>query len=216
MTKSKKNMAINMARPSSWFLLQKQRWTAQNVVSEEDTSSQLTSIDGINPAERGSLTYVAGYVVAKLFQTSKRGKKLNEELQSLLQGMRSLKQSSYISAWTRGGLAKDLVGILEQAEYEFRLQVDNKESALKNILIDDICNAEFKHPMVKSLWENVVLSSGVDLSSATQKLCLENTIKLYIKVRSPSYTRDYLSKHKIKEKQNKKALRRLKMFIRNK
>jgi hypothetical protein len=47
----------------------------QNVVSEEDTTSQLTNISGIDPAERVPLTYVAGYVVAKLFQTSKRAKK---------------------------------------------------------------------------------------------------------------------------------------------
>jgi hypothetical protein len=45
------------------------------VVSEEDTTSQLTNISGIDPAERVPLTYVAGYVVAKLFQTSKRAKK---------------------------------------------------------------------------------------------------------------------------------------------
>ena len=152
--------------------------TTQTVVSEEDTTSQMTSISGINPAERGPLTYVAGYVVAKLFQTSKRAKKPNEELQSLLQSMRSLDQSSYISARTRGGLvnpSKDLVGILEKAEYEFRQQVSEEKSTLRNIPIDEICNATLKHPTVKSLWENIVLSSGVDPSSATQKLCLENT-----------------------------------------
>ena len=150
--------------------------TTQTVVSEEDTTSQMTSISGINPAEHGPLTYVAGYVVAKLFQTSKRAKKPNEELQSLLQSMRSLDQSSYISARTRGGLvnpSKDLVGILEQAEYEFRQQVSEEKSTLRNIPIDEICNATLKHPTVKSLWENIVLSSGVDPSSATQKLCLE-------------------------------------------
>jgi hypothetical protein len=76
--------------------------TTQTVVSEEDTTSQMTSISGINPAERGPLTYVAGYVVAELFQTSKRAKKPIEELQSLLKSMRSLDQSSYISARTRG------------------------------------------------------------------------------------------------------------------
>jgi hypothetical protein len=99
------------------------------VVSEEDTTSQLTSISRIDPAERGPLTYVAGYVVAILFQTSKRAKQPNGELQSLLQSMRSLDKSSYISARTRGGLvnpSKHLVRILEQDEYEFRQQASGK------------------------------------------------------------------------------------------
>ena len=64
-------------------------------------------------------------------------------------------------------------------------------------------------PAVKSLWENIVLSSGVETSSPTQKLCLENVIKLYLKVRSLSYGKDYIAKYKIKEKPTKtKALRK--------
>ena len=47
------------------------------------------------------------------------------------------------------------------------------------------------------------------LSTSTQKLCLENVVKLYLKVRSFSYARDYLNKYKIKQKHvNKKALRK--------
>lgn len=65
-----------------------------------------------------------------------------------------------------------------------------------------------KSPVVKSLWENIVLSSGFDSSSATAKLCLENIVKLYLKVRSFSYVKDYIAKYNIKEKQAKtKALR---------
>ena len=63
--------------------------------------------------------------------------------------------------------------------------------------------------MVKSLWGNIVLSAGVDEAGSTQKLCLENVIKLYLKVRSFSYARDYLAQHKIKEKKvKKKSLRK--------
>jgi hypothetical protein len=48
-----------------------------------------------------------------------------------------------------------------------------------------------------------------DLPKQTTKLCLENIIKLYIKVRSFSYARDYISKFKIKQKAAKsKALRK--------
>ena len=92
----------------------------------EDSASQLSSIGGINPAECCPLTYVAaGFFVAKLFQTCKKAKISNEELQFLLQSMKSLDQSSYISSRTRDGLvnpSKDLVGILEQAELEWNVK----------------------------------------------------------------------------------------------
>ena len=81
--------------------------------------------------------------------------------------------------------------------------------ALRNIPIDSLCNKALESPMVKSLWENILISSGVNSASSTQKLCLENIIKLFLKVRSFSYARDYLNKHKIKERKIKqKALRK--------
>jgi hypothetical protein len=75
----------------------------------------------LDPIECGLLTYVAGYMVSKRFQTNKRkAEKMNEELHLLLQGMKSSDQSSsFISACTRGGLvnpSKDLLGILEEAK----------------------------------------------------------------------------------------------------
>ena len=168
----------------------------------------------LDPIERGPLNYIAGYVVSKLFQAcKKKGGKTNEELNLLLQNMKSSDQSSsFISARTRGGLvnpSKDLVGILEEAECFFRRQVDASKHLLRNIPTDTICNATIKSPVVKSLWNNIVMSSGVDPSSSTQKLCLENVIKLNLKVRSFSYARDFLTKYKIQEKQTKKkALRK--------
>jgi hypothetical protein len=35
--------------------------------------------------------------------------------------------------------SKDLVGILEQVEYEFRQQASEKKLTLRNIPIDEIC-----------------------------------------------------------------------------
>ena len=82
---------------------------------EAASQSPQSNIDKLDPAERGPLLYVAGYVVSKLFQTTKRKSgKRNDELQALLQNMKLLDQSTnFISARTRGGLAnpsKDLVG----------------------------------------------------------------------------------------------------------
>ena len=53
--------------------------------------------------------------------------------------------------------------------------------------------------MVKSLWDNIVLEAGIDKSRSTQKLCLENIGKLYLRVRSFPYARDYVIKYKRKK-----------------
>ena len=99
-------------------------------------------------------------------------------------------------------------GGLEVAELSFRSEV-NAKNLLRNILIDFICNQVSDFPVVRSLWENIVMSSGIDISSPTQKLCLENVVKLYLRVRSFSYVRDFITKYKIKEKQTKsKGLRK--------
>ena len=177
--------------------------------------TEASTIKKLDPAERGPLAYVAGYVVSKLFQKSKRkAGNQNEELQSLLQSMKSVDQSSsFISAHSRGGLVNPsiyLLGILEEAKYLFREQVSGSiQGTLRKIPTDVICHNALESPVVKSLWANIVISAGVDHSSSTQKLCLENVIKLYLRVRLFSYARDYLNKQKIKEKQlKKKALRK--------
>jgi hypothetical protein len=118
----------------------------------------------------------------------------------------------FISARSRGGLVSptaDLVGILEVTELSFRNEVSNSKDILRNIPTDLICSKVLDFPVVKSLLENIVMSSGIDISSPTQKLCLENVVKLYLRIRSFSYVRDFITKYKITQKQTKsKALRK--------
>ena len=181
---------------------------------EHTGETEASKIKKLDPAERGPLAYVAGYVVSKLFQKSKRKSgDQNEELQPLLQSMKSIDQSNFRRDQSRGGLVNpstDLLGILEEAEYLFRKQVsDSTQGTLRKICTDTICNNTLQLPVVQSLWDNIVMSLRVDHSSSTQKLCLENVIKLYLRVRSFSYARDYLTKYKIEEKLlKKKALRK--------
>ena len=105
-----------------------------------------------------------------------------------------------------------LLGILEEAEMLFRKHVgigDINTDTVRNIPVDMICFSTLNSPLVKSLWDNIVLDSGVEKSCSTQKLLLENIMKLYLRVRSFSYARDYISKYKIKGKQMKsKAIRK--------
>lgn len=189
------------------------RGRTDRVETAQTYQASQPNIQSLDQAERGPLSYVAGYVVSKLFQTSKRKDgEHKEELNSLLQSMKSSDMSSFIASRTRGGLVNpsgNLVGILEEAEKTFRQQVCESKLILRNIPVETICNSTLESPKVKSLWENIVLSAGVNTGSRTQKLCLENLIKLYLKVRSFSYARDYLNKHKIKEKKTRqKALRK--------
>ena len=123
----------------------------------------------LNPAECGPLSYVGGFVVSQLFKRNKgKSSPQNEELQVLLQNMKSAESNSFISARTRGGLVtpcNDLVGILEEAEVLFRNEVTKSELVLRNIPTDKICFSMLESPTVKSLWDNIVLTSGINSGS---------------------------------------------------
>ena len=169
----------------------------------------------IQSSEHGPLSYIIGYVVSKLNKASK-GKSGEEkpELHALLQSLMVSEEEAsneFISARTRGGLVtpcNDIVRILHEAETCFRKEV-NKSEVIRNIPVDAICFSTIRLPIVKSLWENIVLSSGVNPSCDVNKLCLENIVKMFLKVRSFSYTKDFVTQYKIKGKQGKKkALRK--------
>ena len=54
-----------------------------------------------------------------------------------------------------------------------------------------------------------MMGCSEEVSKQSNKLCLENVIKLYLKVRSFSYAKDYISKFNIQRKAAKsKALHR--------
>ena len=128
-----------------------------NTANEESCSKAATPTQ-LGPAERGPLSYVAGYVISKLFQLNKKKKQGNQGLQALLHAMKSVEANNYISARTRGGLVtpcSDLVAILEVAEISFR---DNVVGNIRHIPLEKVCDATLKSPIVKSLWENIVYS----------------------------------------------------------
>ena len=134
-------------------------------------------------------------------------------MQELLESLKStVPENSFIQARSRGGLvtpSDNLMGIVEEAEICFRKTVGDRELVLRNIPIELICEKTINSPVLKSLWENIVLQSGTDDKNPVQKLCLENIIKLYLRVRSFSYARDYISQYKIREKKTKsKSLRK--------
>ncbi len=172
-------------------------------------SSSTTSKQETHPDERGPLSYLAAYVVSKLHRTCvKSTDKNNEELLSLLRNIKSPEglTNSFISARTGGGLVircDDLVSILKIDKISFRQKLNESEEIVRSIPVENICLTRMNSPQVKSLWGNIIMSADVSRSSSTQKLLLQNVIRLYLKVRSFSFAKDYITKHKIKEKQLK-------------
>jgi hypothetical protein len=64
-------------------------------------------------------------------------------------------------------------------------------------------------PLLKSLWENIMQDCSQETSKQTKKLCLENIVKLYLRVRSFSYAKDYIGNFKMQQKVVKsKSLRK--------
>ena len=178
---------------------------------EQTTSSSSSKPLDLSEHERGPLSYIAGYILAKLQKQC--SSKPNDELQTLLQNMKCPGiENTYINARSRGGLVtpcKDLVEIVELVEVVFRQFVTNQKDLLTKIPCDTLCNDALESPLLKSLWENILQGCNQDLSKQTTKLCLENIIKLYLKVRSFSYAKDYISKFKIKQRAAKsKGLRK--------
>ena len=138
-----------------------------NVSKTGDTSTYTpvaTQAMQINPAERGPLSYIGGYVVSKLFKKNKgKSSPENKELQELLHNMKCSNESnSFISAWTRGGLVTpcdDLVATLEEAEVILRNEIGKSKLVIRNIPTDKISFLTLESPKVKSLWDNIVMAS---------------------------------------------------------
>ena len=195
-----------------FFKVARSRQEASN-----NPTQSVNSVVEIDPSERGPLSYIAGYIVSKMHQKSRNRKDTcSEELQALVRSLKSSEgANNFVTARSRGGLVipcEGLLGILEEAEMLFRKHVgigDINTDTVRNIPVDMICFSTLNSPLVKSLWDNIVLDSGVEKSCSTQKLLLENIVKLYLRMRSFSYARDYISKYKIKGKQMKsKAIRK--------
>ena len=148
------------------------------------TSSVQTEISSrLDENERGPLSYIAGYVLSNLKRKSKN--KHNDELQIILEHMiNSGLENAYIEARSRGGLVtpcEDLVKLLEVVEILFRQFIGNQPT-VKNIPCDKLCNDAIDSTLIKSLWDNIIQGCGNNISKQTSKLCLENIVKLYLRV----------------------------------
>ena len=181
-----------------------------------NVKEKLPVIKPIEQSEFGPLSYVAGYIIAKMFRKSKatgKGKETPEqlELQSLLLSMKSLGDNEYIDSLSRGKLwnpCENLVGIAAECEKVFR---QYSAGLVREIPLEQVRADVLQKPKVKSAWDAILCDASLAKSkTSVTDVCLENIIMLYIRVRSFSYTKDVVTQIKLKEKINlhKKALRK--------
>ena len=112
-------------------------------------------------------------------------------------------ENAYIEACSRGGLvtpSKDLVQVLAVVENMFWEFIQKQTSVVKSIPCEKLCNEALDLPLLKSLWENIMQDCSQQTLKQTKKLCLENIVKLYLRVWSFSYAKDYISKFKMQQK----------------
>ena len=124
----------------------------------------------LDPVERGPLSYIAGYIVSKLYQKSRKSKNnCSEELNTLLQSLKSTESdNNFILTRSRGGLvalSHHLMGIVEEAEILFRKNVGEGEHVLRNIPVENICEKtlliQWSNHLGKTLCWNQALRNQV-------------------------------------------------------
>ena len=170
----------------------------------------------LQPEEIGPLSYVTGYVLQSLYRKSKNSlhwdSTRSQELQFLLQSMRlpSNQEDNYVHSMSRGGLwapTEPIREIAKAAELMFRKYLKAQKTA-RSFPTNKVVDKILEMPSVRSLWDNIVCDLDSPISSECNKVVLENFVKLYVQVRSFSYAKDIVSKHKMKGKSDKKALRK--------
>ena len=173
-----------------------------------NVKEKLPVIKPIESSEFGPLSYVAGYIIAKMFRKSKasaKGKETLEqlELQSLLFSMKSLDDNEYIDSFSRGKVwnpCENLICIAAECEKVFR---QYSSGLVREILLEQVRADILLKPKVKSAWDAIISDASLSKSkSSVTDICLENIVMLYVRVSSFSYTKDVVTQIKLKEKIN--------------
>ena len=169
----------------------------------------------LSAEELGPLSYLSGYIVRSLYQKSKNCQRCdsarNKEIQALMLSMRvDTELNPYIASISRGGLWSPhpwIVSIAEACELTFINNTDKE--MMTHLPVETMVNEVLSLASVNGLWDNIVNNCDNEISKECKSLCLENFIKLYIKVRCFSFAKDIVNKYKLSlNASQKKALRK--------
>ena len=208
-----------LSRNSSTLLATK---LADRLLAYRKESLSPVDIDEIKKSlqekEISGLQYLWGYVLQNLHNKHRASKNWKStESQQAMSLLTACKEKSskinesqkLIASLTRGGLwnpTKKAQKIFTRAEHYFR---NNKTGQCQrfiniNIMVENCC----KDTEVVAFFNDIVSESSLEIDKRISKDMLHNIINLFLHVRSFSFAKDVIQKHKIKEKQVKaKSLR---------
>ena len=167
--------------------------------------------------EVAGLQYLAGYVFHNLYKKLKNSKSYNsienqQSLAILLAGKSVSPNPSLklVSALSRGGLWEindNVQKLFVICEKYFCIQTE--KSGIRNIDIDCMTNILMQFTYIQDFFGLIVSAADTEPSKEIVKNMLFSIINLYLKVRSFSYAKDIICKHRTSSKQKKsKALRK--------
>lgn len=171
----------------------------------------------LSAEEEAGLQYIGGYVLHKLHNKLANSKKSPEIEQaiSILKAGKSDDQAvsdsqRLTSSLNRGGLwtiTKNTQTIFERAEHYFR-DITSKAD-IRKLDCTDIISRSTHDIDVVSAYHLILSDAELTAESTVAKDVLHNIIQLYVRVRSFSFAKDIIQKHKVQAKQLKsKALRK--------
>lgn len=168
--------------------------------------------------EIAGLQYLGGYVLQNLHNKHRASKNWksteSQQATSLLNACKEesktiTESQKLISSLSRGGLwnpTKKAQKIFLRAEHHFR---NNRKTDQRSINIEAVIEKCCKDTDVVAFFNEIVSESSLEIDSRISKDMLHSIITLYLRVRSFSFARDVIQKHKIKQKQVKaKSLRK--------
>ena len=169
----------------------------------------------LSDEEKAGLQYIGGYVLHKLH--TKHAGKSSESEQAIsilkagkLEDQNAIECQKLSSCLNRDGLwaiSKTAQLILERTEHYFRDATS--KANVQNIAFANTISRSVHDVEVVSAYNSMLSNSELIINSSVAKDVLHNIIQLYVKVRSFSFAKDIIQKHKIRLKQMKsKALRK--------
>lgn len=180
-------------------------------------SSKFFDVSVLTEKEKACIAYLSGYVFGTYYRRIRRSKQWNTALSqqylSLLMAGKtsdSAEQNgkSLIAAKNRGGLwtvSNDAIQIFIHVEAQFRTETSSLQ---KKISCGDMVTILLGNCHVLALLSKIRSISEQEVSKEISVNLLEKLITLYIRVRSFSYARDQMQKHKIQiQKGRTKSLR---------
>ena len=169
----------------------------------------------LSDKEMAGLQYIGGYVLHKLFNKLNTNHNPNShQCAAILKAGKSEKESDVdshklTSSLNRGGLwviSKHAQLIFFRIEYHFRIVTSE---TTRNIDISSIESRSVCDLQLVSAYNAMLSDSELIVDNSIAKDVLHNIVYLYVKVRSFSFAKDVVQKHKIRCKQMKaKALRK--------